>query len=60
VNKYRDDHNAPRRQGIYPWFTRPVERLSEHLGHDSAHELLIEGEALSLERAHELVKDVQA
>jgi tetratricopeptide (TPR) repeat protein len=60
VNKYRDDHNTPRRQGIYPWFTRPVERLSEHLGHDRAHELLIEGESLSLEQAHELVKDVEA
>ena len=55
ANRYRDDNNAPRYQGILPWFSRPVEKLSQHIETARLHELFDMGESLSVERAHELV-----
>lgn len=49
TNLYRDRTNCPRMPGILPWFSRPVERLSENLSPDRLSELMIEGEALKIE-----------
>jgi tetratricopeptide (TPR) repeat protein len=48
TNFYRDRNNAPRMQGIMPWFSRPVERLSENLAADRLTELMVEGETVTI------------
>ena len=60
VNRYRDDHSAPRNQGILPWFSGPVEQISAHFEGDRLHELFAEGEALDVEGAERLVSGIVA
>jgi len=56
-NRYRDEHSVPRMPGILPWFSRPVESLSQRLGGDL--ETLIErGEGLDVAGAQALVEGV--
>jgi len=50
VNIYRDKNNVPRTQGIMPWFSRPVERLSENLESDRLAELVLDGENMTREQ----------
>jgi tetratricopeptide (TPR) repeat protein len=55
VNRYRDERSCPRNQGFLPWFSQPVEELSQHLGADRLHELFAQGEELDVESAQALV-----
>jgi tetratricopeptide (TPR) repeat protein len=50
VNRYRDEHNVMRLQGIIPDFAASIERISELLG-ERFHDLILEGEALTPEGA---------
>jgi len=59
LNRYRDENNARRLQGILPWFSSPVERLSEQLGAQRAQELILEGQQLTVESAQDLVEKVR-
>lgn len=58
LNHYRDASNARRLQGILPWFSSPVERLSKELSVERAHELILEGESLSPDAAQRLVESI--
>jgi tetratricopeptide (TPR) repeat protein len=58
ANHYRDIHSAPRMQGIFPWFSAPVEALHKSLEDDRFNELLAQGESLSVEQAQALVEAV--
>lgn len=60
TNHYRDVQHAPRLQGMLPWFSRPVERLSEHIESDRLHELFVESESLTQEQARALSAAIAA
>jgi tetratricopeptide (TPR) repeat protein len=58
ANRYRDENSAPRYQGILPWFSRPVEQLSENVGAEQLPHLFDAGEALTVESANKLVFEI--
>lgn len=58
ANRYRDEHNAPRLQGILPWFSGPVEQLSHYIDDDQLLKLFDAGEALTVETANALVSQI--
>lgn len=60
VNRYRDENNTPRMQGILPWFSAPIEELHKRLSEERLHELMLEGESLTSQAAQSLVESVSA
>lgn len=58
ANRYRDEHSAPRYQGILPWFSSPVEQLSQNVGADELPKLLDAGELLTVDTANDLVFEI--
>jgi tetratricopeptide (TPR) repeat protein len=57
-NRYRDEHSAPRYQGILPWFSGPVEQLSQNIGDDELPKLFDAGEVLTVDTAIALVFEI--
>lgn len=58
VNRYRDEHSAPRYQGILPWFSSPVEQLSQNIDAEQLSQLFDAGETLTVETANKLVFEI--
>jgi tetratricopeptide (TPR) repeat protein len=57
TDRYRDEHDAPRMQGMFPWFTLPVERLAKRSREDSTlYDVRAEGEHLTLSQAQALTE----
>jgi len=51
LGHYRDEHNAPRLQGMLPSLSGPIERQYKELGYERAIALAAEGENLTIEGA---------
>lgn len=59
VDRYRHEYLTPRMQGLFPWFSGPVEELGKRTARDQRlDEVRISGEAMSLEEAHALTEQI--
>lgn len=54
TNRYRDENSAPRYQGVLPWFSGPVEQLSQQIEPERLQTLFDAGESLTIETAEVL------
>jgi tetratricopeptide (TPR) repeat protein len=54
VDRFRDERNLRRLQGMLPWLSIPKEEMARAFGGDRLDALLAAGEALTLEEAHGL------
>jgi tetratricopeptide (TPR) repeat protein len=60
VDRLRHEKNVPRLPGLLPWFSLPVESLGRALTDERLHDLMLEGEALSVADAQALGADLAA
>jgi tetratricopeptide (TPR) repeat protein len=59
-DRYRDENAVQRLQGMLPWLSIPIERLSKELPERRRNELLLEGELLTVEEAQTLAETLAA